>query len=618
MSAVPDRAPPRQPPIVAAACVLALLYAGRDVLQPLALAIVASLVVAPLIRGLERLGLARLPALLAALALAAGCAGGLGAVLATQLVGVSVELPRYRAAIGAKVQALRVAAERPFARIDADLESFVPAVPPRRDAASPDSRGNLGQPMPVEIRPPHATATDTLSRLAGALCGPLGEAGVVLVLLLFILLEQETLQDRLVRLAGQRQIGRTIGALADATRGVSRFFFCQFLVNATFGCAVGLALWLAGVPHAPLWGTLSALLRFVPYVGALGAGAAIALFAAAIAPGWGLCLATIALFAGLEIVVANVIEPTLYGHSTGLSPLAVVVSALFWGTLWGPVGLLISTPLTLCLVVAARHVAVLEPMAVLFGAAPDVTAGQRFFQRALAGETDAIIRDGGAFLRRGSFARYCDHVLLPGLALAVADLEHGRIDDAQQAHIRATVAELAEALAPCGARRARRLRARRVSLLDVSIGAHLRKMRETRLGRWQGSLDVPAGSIVLCAGLATERDDLAGELLARALREGGVDARSLPLPLPHEEHDQDKAALISTVIVAYPLDAAFPSWVDAVAGVRALLPHALLVTVRHPADDAGAHHAAVHDHVDMVLRSFEESLAFVTSGGIKK
>jgi predicted PurR-regulated permease PerM len=612
---VPRSAHSQSPPVVGATCVLALLYAGRDILQPIALAIIASLVVAPLILSLGRLGLARLPALLAALALASACAAGLGAILAAQLVGMTTELPRYQAAIGAKAAAIRAVAERPFARIDAGLAAFAPLAPPDRAASG---AGAAGRPVAVEIRPPRTSTADALSHLFAALWGPIGEAGLVLVLLLFILLEQETLQDRLVRLAGQRQIGRTIGALADATRGVSRFFFCQFLVNGAFGGAVALALWLGGIPHGPLWGALSAMLRFVPYLGALGAGVAIALFAAAIDPGWGPCLSCIALFGALEVLVANVVEPKLYGHSTGLSPLAVVVSALFWGTLWGPVGLLISTPLTLCLVIAARHIPVLEPLAILFGAAPGVTAAQRFFQRALSGETAAIIRDGGAFLRRASFARYCDHILLPGLALAVADLERGQIDPGQQQRIRCTVAELAEALAPSAARGPRGLRGRRVSLLDASIGAHLRKVREARLGRWQGSLDVPSGSIVLCVGLATERDDLVGELLARALRESGVDARSLPLPLPYEEHDPGRAGLVSTVFVSYPLDVAFASWAAAVAGVRALLPQALVVTVRHPADDAGTHHAAVRDHVDMVLRSFEECLAFAAPAGRKK
>jgi predicted PurR-regulated permease PerM len=590
------------------------LYAGRDILRPVALAVIASLVVAPLVGKLGRLGFARLPALLALLTLGGACAAAFGAIVASQVAGVAAELPRYQDAIRAKAAAVHAAAQQPFARIEAAVETLVPAAPRRRAHAA----GGADSPVPVEIRAPRMSTAGTLSHLFALALGPAGEAGVVLVLLLFMLVEQETLQDRLVRLAGRREIGRTLGALTDATQGVSRFFLCQFVVNTTFGCTVGTALWLVGIPHAPLWGTLAAMLRFVPYIGALGAAAAIGIFAAAVAPGWHLCLACVALFAALELLVANVVEPKLYGHSTGLSPLAVVASALFWGTLWGPVGLLISTPLTVCLVVAGRHVALLEPLTVLFGKAPGVTAAQRFFRRALSGETAAIIHDGEAFLRRASFARYCDHVVLPGLALAVADLELGHIDGTQQQRIRCTVADLAETLAPGAARARRRFSGRRVSLLDASIGAHLRKMREARLGRWQGSLDVPSGSIVLCAGLATERDDLVSELLARALREPGVDARSMPLPLPYEEHDPATASLVSTVFVPYPEGAALAPWNAAVAELRTLLPDALLVTVRHPADDPPLDHAAVARQVDLVLRSFEEGLAFVAAGRAQK
>jgi hypothetical protein len=158
-----------------------------------------------------------------------------------------------------------------------------------------------------------------------------------------------------------------------------------------------------------------------------------------------------------------------------------------------------------------------------------------------------------------------------------------------------------------------RLRGRRVSLLDANIGAHLRKMRELRFGRWQGSLDVPIGSIVLCAGLATERDDLVSELLVRALREAGTDARGLPLPLPYDEYDPAKASLVSAVFLPYPLEDALEAWTHAIGRLRALLPHALLITIRNPADDIGAHDAAIDVSVDMVLRSFEEGLAFVAS-----
>src|SRR5690606_37119535 len=163
-------------------------------------------------------------------------------------------------------------------------------------------------------------------------------------------LEQSSLRDRLVRLAGQAEVSRTIRTLGDAAQGVSRFFFSQFIVNFTFGVVIGLSLWLAGIPHAILWGVLSGVLRFVPYLGVLLAGTIIAVFVAAIDPGWSLAITCMAIFLALELVLANFIEPKVYGHSSGLSPLAVIVSALFWGAMWGPVGLLLSTPLTLCLV----------------------------------------------------------------------------------------------------------------------------------------------------------------------------------------------------------------------------------------------------------------------------
>ncbi|MBC7858890.1 MAG: AI-2E family transporter, partial [Burkholderiaceae bacterium] len=537
-------------------------------------------------------------------------AAGTGAILTAQLVSVTAELPQYQAALQRKADQLRTRAERPFAWLEASLNT---AAPLAFDAGSDQPLLTAGarQPVAVEIHPPRPSTGDTLARLVSLVWGPLGEAGLVLLLLLFILLEHESLRDRLIRLAGQTETSRTVRALADAAHGVSRFFFSQFVVNAVFGIVIGIALWGCGVPRAALWGALSGLLRFVPYLGTLGSAAFITVFVAAIDPGWSLTVTCVALYVVIELIVANVIEPNVYGHSTGISPLAVVASALFWGSLWGPVGLLISTPLTVCLVVAGRHVRALEALSILLGEAPNVTAAQRFFQRALSGETGVILRDAGAYLRRASFARYCDHTLLPGLALAVTELRAGKIDALQQEHIRSTIADVAESLAPSGAAPARGPRWRHVSLLDANVGAHLRQLREARLGRWQGSLDVPQHSIVLCAGLALERDDLVSELLARALREAGVDARSIVLPLPDAEYEPEKANLASTVFIAYPLSDALESWTQAMSEVRTLLPQAMLVAIRAAQDEMAAPHHAVQPHVDMVLRSFEEGLALV-------
>ncbi|MBV8665424.1 MAG: AI-2E family transporter [Burkholderiaceae bacterium] len=594
--------------IVSGSCLLAMLHFGRDFLQPIALAAILSLVVAPLIRALGRFGLRGPSAMLTTLLMACICVATAGAVLTSQFINVSAELPQYRAALQRKIEQIRIQVEQPFAKMQASISAVTIG------AGASDATVDTGTPLQQSAPPPvpALTANQTLAKLFSIVWGPLGETGLVMVLLVFFLIEHESLQDRLIRLAGQTEISRTLRALGDAAQGVSRFFLSQFLVNTTFGFAIGLALWLMGVPHALLFATLSGILRFVPYLGALVAGAAIACFTAAISPGWTLPLVCVALFGAFELLVSNVVEPKVYGHSTGLSPLAVVVSALFWGTLWGPIGLLISTPLTVCLVVAGRHVKALQPLAILFGQAPNVTVAQRFFQRGLSGETASILRDARAILRRASFARYCDQVLLPGLALANDELRRGLIDAGQQDRLRCTVAEVAEGLASRETVPTRRKR--HVSLLDANVGAHLRHLREARLGRWQGSLDVPQRSIVLCVGLASERDELVSELLARALREIGTDARSIMLPLPYEEHDPSKAELVSTVFIPSPLGDSVEDWLSAIAKVRGLLPQALLASVCLPGDERTVPQNVMQLHVDMELRTFEECLAFVAPG----
>jgi predicted PurR-regulated permease PerM len=601
--------------VVTATCILGLLYFGRDVLEPLALATVLSLVLAPLIRSMRRVGLPRLPATLVSVLLAGACVVGVGTVLAFQLVAVTRDLPEYRAAIRSKIERVRELTERPFARLEAELSAVAPQSPVAPPPPVTVRRGTLttsaNQPLPVEIRAPRATTRDTLARLFSLAWGPIGETGLVLVLLVFILLEHESLRDRVIRLAGQAEISRTVRALSDATRGVSRFFLSQFVVNLTFGALVGVLLWAFGVPHAVLWGALSGLLRFVPYVGIMVAGVLIAIFVAAIDPGWTMALSCLAMFVALELLVANVVEPKVYGHSAGLSPLAVIVSALFWGAMWGPIGLLLSTPLTLCLVVAGRHVRALEPVTILLGDVPNVNVAQRFYQRVLSGETHSIISDARSYLDRHSFARYCDQILLPGISMAAAEQRSGQLETAQAAHVRSTIADVAATLTPVSSEPLRKRRKGRVSLLDANVGAHLRKMREARLGRWQGSLDVPSHSVVLCAGLGTERDDLLTELLVRALRELDVDARSVVVGADQDNPGPDKADLVSTVFIIYPVESMLEQWTRVADELRTGLPNALLVTIRLPFGETAADQAVVQEHVDMVLRSFEESLAFV-------
>jgi predicted PurR-regulated permease PerM len=599
--------------VVAATCILALLHFGRDFLEPLALALILSLVIAPLVRSISKTGLRHMPATLVAVLLAAVGVIGISAILASQMVAVTADLPQYRVAIQSKLEKVRELTERPFARIEAELRAITPGVSKseRLKGPAPKLAGGQAQPVPVEIHAPALTATKTVSRLLAQVLGPIGEAGLVLVLMIFILLEHESLRDRVVRLTGNADVGRTMKALGDATEGVSRFFFSQFMVNCIFGGVVGIMLWIAGVPHAVLFGALSGLLRFVPYLGALVAGAAIALFVAAIDTGWTLAVSCLAAFAALELLVANVVEPKVYGHSSGLSPLGVMVSALFWGALWGPVGLLLSTPLTLCLVVAGRHVRALAPITILFSDAPSVDVAQRFYHRILLGDSDAIIRDAHAYLRKFSFASYCDNVLLPGLALGVDEFDSGKIEYVQQQNIRSTIAALAGTLIPTAGSLVKPPRRRRDTVLDANVGAHLRHMRQLQLGKWQGSLDVPARSIVLCIGLQTERDELLNELFILALREHDIDARSVPVEEPQERPEGARDDLVSTVFVSYPLEQLLVQWQAKVGEWRQRLPDALFVTIRLLSEGKDAKQSVVEQSVDMVLRTFEEGVEFV-------
>jgi predicted PurR-regulated permease PerM len=609
----PDRGSPARGAgwIVTGACAVALLHFGRPVLEPLAAAGVLTLTLAPLVRRVRAFGLAQTAATFVSVGLLAACVVALGAVLASQLGEVVREAPQYRAAIASKLDQMSASVLSPIERWEAEVATIWPD---RGDSASrPVGRPDVpapSKPVPVEIRKQSPGAGATLSRLFTAVWGPIGEAAVVLVLLLFMLLGRDSIRERLIRLAGEEEVAHTMQALADTDEGVSRFFASLVVVNTAFAAVASFGLALLGVPHAILWGSLLGVLRFVPYVGVPAAIAIVTLFAAGADPGWSLALWTVAMLVTLDVLIANAIEPHFYGRTMGIAPFGIIVAALFWGTLWGPVGLIISTPLTLCLVVAGRHVSALAPVAILFGESPGTTLAFRLYQLALAGEAQDVLDEGRAHVRRHGLARYCDDVLLPALALGAADRRAGRIDRRQDEGVRALLVNLVESLRGQGRRRAR------ASIVEASVGAQLRKMREKRLGPWQGSLDVPERSVVLCAGLGAERDELLTELLVRTLRAAHVDARSVILDAAMPDHGADKAGLVSVVLLTYPAEDGLAQWREACKVLRARLPHALFAAVRPPdgIDAAVAPEREVQREVEIVLHSFSEALHFASHG----
>jgi len=298
------------------------------------------------------------------------------------------------------------------------------------------------QPLPVEVRQPPPSPFDLAEQILGPVLGPLATIGIILVVTIFILMQREDLRDRLIRLFGSNDLHRTTAAMDDAARRLSKFFLTQLAMNTVFGIIVGTGLFFIGVPSFALWGILAALMRFIPYVGAITSAVPPLLLAAAVDPGWSMVVWTAVLFVSIDIVIGQIVEPVVYGHSTGLSPVAVVVAAIFWTWLWGPIGLLLSTPLTLCFVVLGRHIDRLEFIDVILGDRPALTPAQNCYQRLLAGDADEIVVYAETLLKERSLSSYYDEVVLKGLQLAAADAVRGVLTPFQVERINETVVEI--------------------------------------------------------------------------------------------------------------------------------------------------------------------------------
>src|SRR5271168_2828501 len=573
--------------IIATATVLGLLYFARDILVPVTLAFILSLLIAPLVRALRRIGMGQTWSVLAAVLMLAVSFGAVATVIGSQLVGMAANLPKYERTLERKLETLNsvtvgrinafaAQAGRAFNRHE-EVEQPQPQTLTAPGAALPKV------PIPVELHEAPANPLQVMEKVLGSIWVPIETAGVVLVVLVFVLLEQEALRDRFIRIAGGTDIRLTTLVINEAGDRLSRFFVSQFAVNFGVGALIWFGLSIIGLPHPLVWAALTTALRFVPYVGVWIAAFCAALLAAAVDAGWRTAFETLGLFVGVELIAAQLVEPQLYGHTTGLSPLSVVIAAIFWSWLWGPIGLIVSTPLTLCLLVAGRHIKALSLLDILLGDTQALTMPQRFYQRALSADADEIIASARVFLKRNSFANYCDLVLMPALHLARIDLQSGAISTDQQMKVRSAIVSVIAAIG--GEDRGLSRRRLRTSVLDKSsAGRLLRQQRESVSGRWQGPLEVPAGSVIVCVGLGTMADDLATELLVRILRDQKIDARHMSL--------EDMAAVTApeaaadAVAIVYVVSA-FPSEergrCDATAEtMRAKFPKASIVAVFLP------------------------------------
>ena len=435
---------------ILAAIIVMVLYFGREIIIPIALAILLSFVLAPLVGLLQRVRIPRGLAVVSVVIIAFALIFAMGSLLATQLAQLAGDLPRYQSTISEKIQSFRetTAGRGTLERASGMLKDLSKELDKPKEAASAlgvgaGAKGATPKPVPVEVLQPDPGALESLQSLISPLLHPLATTGIIVIFVIFILLQREDLRNRLIRLAGSHDLQRTTAALDDAASRLSRLFLIQLLLNGSFGIVIGIGLWVIGVPSAILWGILAAVLRFVPYIGAAIAAAFPLALAVAVDPTWSMLLWTIALFLVVEPVVGHVVEPMVYGHSTGLSPVAVVASATFWTALWGPIGLVLATPLTVCLVVLGRHVERLEFLDVMFGDRPALSPPEIFYQRMLAGDPTEASEKAEEFLKERSLSSYYDEVALKGLQLAQADAERGALDSERLIKIRDAVSEFA-------------------------------------------------------------------------------------------------------------------------------------------------------------------------------
>ena len=502
--------------------VVASLYLTREIVVPIALAVLLSFVLAPFVKFLQRWHIARPIAVVLAVSVMLAVVICLGAMVLVQVKQLAKDLPRYQTTLGEKAHGLRdtlgqsgvlMGASGLLKDLGKELEK--PEIPdPEKAAATAPTLSkpdNSAKPIPVEVHQPKPGASDTLVAMLTPLVTPFTTSGIVLIFVLFFLFQREDLRNRFIRLAGSGDIEKTTTALDEAGRRLGRLFATQLVLNAIFGCVIGLGLALIGVPSAPLWGLLAMILRFVPYIGALLATVLPLILAAAVGEGWRMVVWTAALFALIETLMGQVVEPFIYGKSAGLSPVAIIIAAAFWTWLWGSLGLLMSTPLTLCLVVLARHVKRLQFIDIMLGDQPALTPPQVAYQRMLTGDPVESIEQARAFLEKDSVIDYYEQILLGALRLAQVDAERGRLDDARLENIFKTVSDVVEDLAE-----------------HRSSDASPDTAEEAGPSADSETVSNPVddfGSPVLCVAGLGRLDDCAVLVVADALKRAGINAR---------------------------------------------------------------------------------------------
>ena len=548
--------------LVPAAIVVAALYFGRPVLLPLAVGVLFAFALAPLVGRLRRIGAGRVPSVLVATILAIAISGAIGIYITTATVEVAGELPRYQINLIEKIRSVRGTAmgggavERASDLLKTLREQLVSKgePSPRAQSSAPNQDK---EPVQVQIQQPETEPFELAASFAMSLAGFLLGAGIVVIFVVFILLYKEDIRDRFIRLAGSHDIQKTTLLLDEGAERLGHYLLTQTAINAVFGLIIGTGLWLIGVPHPTLWGLAVVILRFIPFVGVPLAAIVPVFLALSVDPGWSMAIMTVLLFTVGELIFGQAIEPWLFGLRMGLSPLAIVVAATFWTWLWGPIGLLLSTPLTMCLVVLGRHVEHLQFLDVLLGDKPPLSAEEALYIRLLGDDADQAAAEAESFIKENSLSRYYDEVALKALEIGHADAKRGVLDDERALKVKESTEALIQNLAD-------------VQTEDAAQA--------------EGSPVMRTGTTVLCIGGRGALDEAAALLLVSLLEKIDVNARLVTIAEASDGAPDNED--ITAVCVCYldPTNAARAPYV--LKRIKRRIPDAMPIAAVYGAETA--------------------------------
>jgi predicted PurR-regulated permease PerM len=533
---LPAAAPATRPVLKGAAgaivlfAAVAALYFARDILIPFAFALTLTFILTPVVALLQRLRIGRVIAVLTTVLVSIAAAGGVAWTIANQLMDVANQLPLYRQNIHAKIEAFHIPASGQLGQASASVKEIVQEVTGPDATGAPLAPGALPSsenpkrskarpaptsPVPVRMVESPRTGWGELRDLGRPILGPVGHAGIVVIFMVFMLLQREDLRNRLLRLVGLSQLNLMTQALDDAAARVSRYLLLQFLVNASFGALFGLGLYLIGVPNPALWGAVAGILRIIPYVGTMVAATLPLALSLAVFDGWHKPLLVFLLVVGLELIIANFIEPWLYGSHVGISSLALLVTAVFWTVLWGPAGLILSTPLTVCAVVLGRYVPQFSFLHILLGDEPVLAAEAQIYQRLLAMDQQEAHTIVSQFLKGRPLVELYDSVLIPALSMAEQDRHKGAIDAAREEFLFLSINEM-------------------IAEFSEYEPVESSSVEEEATPTAEATEHFDAR--VICVPAHDRADEVTASMLAQLLEQKGLAALSFPIdgPSPHE------------------------------------------------------------------------------------